>query len=150
MASLLKNYFPTIREKEELLKEIQENIVLRDMYEQLEPELKEEFLNFCTGMKGLKILRDSFFKEVINPEYDPERLEIQKIGYKFPGARSACYTSDMLLRQYRRVRARQGKDFAYSQIKNVYLVVIYEKSPKEFKEFPIHIIIMPDRYLTVD
>ncbi len=184
MASMLKNYFPTIREKEELLKEIQENIVLRDMYEQLEPELKEEFLNFCTGIKGLKILRDSFFKEVINPEYDPERLEsllgvmlerkvkilrilpndstrisdetsllitdiiveledgslanveIQKIGYKFPGARSACYTSDMLLRQYRRVRARQGKDFAYSQIKNVYLIVIYEKSPKEFKEFP--------------
>ena len=42
----------------------------------------------------------------------------------------------MLLRQYRRVRARQGKDFAYSQIKNVYLIVIYEKSPKEFKEFP--------------
>ena len=53
-----------------------------------------------------------------------------------PGARSACYTSDMLLRQYRRVRACQGKDFAYSQIKNVYLIVIYEKSPKEFKEFP--------------
>ena len=42
----------------------------------------------------------------------------------------------MLLRQYRRVRARQGDDFAYSQIKNVYLIVIYEKSPKEFKEFP--------------
>lgn len=40
------------------------------------------------------------------------------------------------MRQYRRVRARQGKDFAYSQIKNVYLIVIYEKSPKEFKEFP--------------
>lgn len=184
MASMLKNYFPTIREKDELLREIQGNIILRDMYEQLEPQLKEEFLNFCTGMRGLKILRDSFFKEVINPEYDPERLEsllsvmlekkvkilrilpndstrisaetsllvtdiiveledgslanveVQKIGYKFPGARSACYTSDMLLRQYRRVRARQGADFAYSQIKNVYLIVIYEKSPKEFKEFP--------------
>ena len=184
MASMLKNYFPTIREKDELLREIQGNIILRDMYEQLEPQLKEEFLNFCTGMRGLKILRDSFFKEVINPEYDPERLEsllsvmlekkvkilrilpndstrisaetsllvtdiiveledgslanveVQKIGYKFPGARSACYTSDMLLRQYRRVRARQGDDFAYSQIKNVYLIVIYEKSPKEFKEFP--------------
>ena len=63
-------------------------------------------------------------------------VEIQKIGYRFPGGRSACYTSDMLLRKYRSVRARQGKDFAYSQIKNVYLIVIYEKSPKEFKEFP--------------
>ena len=184
MAEMLKNYFPTIREKNELLYEIQENVILRDMFGQLSPELKEEFLNFCTGMKGLKILRDSFFKEVINPEYDSERLEsllsvmlerkvkilrilpndstrisdetsllitdiiveledgslanveIQKIGYQFPGARSACYTSEMLLRQYRRVRSRHGKNFAYSQIKNVYLIVIYEKSPKEFKEFP--------------
>lgn len=184
MKEKLKNYFPTIREREELLLEIQENVILQDLYAQLSPELKEEFLNFCTGMKGLKILRDSFFKEVINPEYDPERLEsllsvmlerkvkivhmlpndstrisdetsllvtdiiveledgslanveIQKIGYAFPGPRSACYAADMLLRQYRRVRARQGKDFAYSQIKNVYLIVIYEKSPKEFKEFP--------------
>ena len=184
MKKTLKNYFPVIREREELLLEIRENVILQDLYAQLSPELKEELLNFCTGMKGLKILRDSFFKEVINPEYDPERLEsllsvmlerkvkivhilpndstrisdetsllvtdiiveledgslanveIQKIGYAFPGPRSACYAADMLLRQYRRVRARQGKDFAYSQIKNVYLIVIYEKSPKEFKEFP--------------
>ena len=75
MKEKLKNYFPTIREKEELLLEIQENVILQDLYAQLSPELKEELLNFCTGMKGLKILRDSFFKEVINPEYDPERLE---------------------------------------------------------------------------
>ena len=184
MKEKLKNYFPVIREREELLLEIRENVILQDLYAQLSPELKEELLNFCTGMKGLKILRDSFFKEVLNPEYDPERLEsllsvmlerrvkivhilpndstrisdetsllvtdiiveledgslanveIQKIGYAFPGPRSACYAADMLLRQYRRVRARQGKDFAYSQIKNVYLIVIYEKSPKEFKEFP--------------
>lgn len=64
MASMLKNYFPTIREKEELLNEIRGNIILHDMYEQLEPELKEEFLNFCTGMKGLKILRDSFLRKL--------------------------------------------------------------------------------------
>ena len=142
------------------------------------------FLNFCTGMAGAKILRDSFFKEVLNPEYDPERLEnllsillerkvkirnvlpndatriedettlvitdiiveledgslanveIQKRGYAFPGPRGACYSADMLLRQYRRVRARKGTHFAYNQIKNVYLIVIYENSSKEFKNFP--------------
>jgi len=51
---------------------------------------------------------DSFFKEVMNVEYDHSRLEDflctvlkkqVKIGYMFPGARCACYSSDLLLRQ---------------------------------------------------
>lgn len=62
-------------------------------------------------------------------------VEVQKIGYAFPGARSACYSSDMMLRQYKRVRARQGEAFSYRDIKNVYLIVIYENSPREFHEF---------------
>lgn len=28
-------------------------------------------------------------------------VEIQKIGYSFPGERSACYSADLLLRQYK-------------------------------------------------
>ncbi|MBD5471970.1 MAG: hypothetical protein HDR20_03420 [Lachnospiraceae bacterium] len=103
-------------------------------------------------MTGLKLLYDGFFKEIMNPEYVPERLngflsqilcqkvrvlkvlpadsvriadessllimdivvemedgsianlEVQKIGYLFPGQRSACYSADLLLRQYKRVR----------------------------------------------
>ena len=184
MANRLKEYFPMIREKEDLLAEIQANPTLKRTYDKLRSELKQEFLDFCTGMKGIKILRDSFFKETVNPEYDPKRLEdllsvmlgrnvrivrilpndstriadetsllitdviveledgslanveIQKIGYAFPGPRSACYSADMLLRQYKRVRAQKGKKFAYSQIKNVFLIVIYETSPKEFKKCP--------------
>lgn len=42
----------------------------------------------------------------------------------------------MLLRQYKRVRSTQGENFSYNNIKTVYLVVIYEKSPKEFKKYP--------------
>lgn len=109
-------------------------------------------MDFCSGAKGVKILYDSFFKEVMNPEYAPDRLneflslllkqevkiisvlpndstrisdegslvimdivvelengglanvEVQKIGYKFPGQRSACYSSDLLLRQYKIVK----------------------------------------------
>ena len=184
MASNLKNYFPMLREREELLSEIKGNSKLCAMYEEWKPKNREEFLDFCTGVKGIKILYDSFFKEVMNPEYTPERLEeflcvvlkrkvrivrvlpndstriadeasllitdivveledgslanveIQKIGYAFPGPRSACYAADMLLRQYKRVRSKQGEDFSYSSIKNVYLIVIYENSPKEFKELP--------------
>ena len=31
-------------------------------------------------------------------------VEIQRHGYEFPGQRSACYASDLLLRQYKRVK----------------------------------------------
>ncbi|NLL80399.1 MAG: hypothetical protein GX234_11580 [Clostridiales bacterium] len=184
MINNLKSYFPMLREREELITEIRANEKLRSVFEEWSRERREEFLDFCTGARGVKILYDSFFKEVLNPEYAPERLEsflcvilkkkvqilrilpndstriadetsllitdivvetddgsvanveIQKIGYSFPGARSACYSADMLLRQYRRVRSRRGDDFSYQDIKNVYLIVIYEKSPKEFHEIP--------------
>ena len=36
-------------------------------------------------------------------------IEIQKIGYSFPGQRIACYFADLLLRQYKRVKARKKK-----------------------------------------
>ena len=29
-------------------------------------------------------------------------VEIQKLGYAFPGERSACYAADLLLRQYKK------------------------------------------------
>ena len=61
-------------------------------------------------------------------------LEMQKLGYKFPGERAACYIADLLLRQYKRVRG-SNKEADYRDIKPVYLIVIFENSPKEFKRF---------------
>ena len=186
MASKLKKYFPIIREKEEVLAEIEKSRALQEKFDKWTEEQKEEFLNFCTGVKGLKLLYDGFFKEVMNPEYVPERLndflsqilcqkvrvlkvlpadsvriadessllimdivvemedgsianlEVQKIGYLFPGQRSACYSADLLLRQYKRVRgeAEEKKKFSYRDIKNVYTIVLFEKSPKEFHDYP--------------
>lgn len=64
-------------------------------------------------------------------------LEIQKIGYLFPGERSACYSADLLLRQYKRVRSSRRKNFTYSKIsKAVYTLVLFEKSPRIFHQFP--------------
>ena len=63
-------------------------------------------------------------------------LEVQKIGYLFPGERSACYSSDLLLRQYRRIRGMRKKKFSYKDIKNVYTIVLFENSPKVFQQFP--------------
>ena len=65
-------------------------------------------------------------------------LEVQKVGYLFPGQRSACYSADLLLRQYKRVRGEtdEKKKFSYRDIKNVYTIVLFEKSPKEFHDYP--------------
>ena len=59
-------------------------------------------------------------------------VEVQKIGYAFPGQRSACYSADLLLRQYKRVKGEKGKKFSYRDIKKVYTIVFFEKSTKEF------------------
>ncbi|MBO5303187.1 MAG: PD-(D/E)XK nuclease family transposase [Lachnospiraceae bacterium] len=180
----LQQYFPIIRGKKEILKEIGKNPHLLNLFHSWKTKYQKEFLDFCSGAKGIKILYDSYFKEVMNPEYDSTRLEsfistilgrnvkilqilpndstrltdettllwtdviveledgsianveVQKIGYAFSGQRSACYSSDMLLRQYKRVRGKRGDTFSYRDIKNVYLIVIYEKSPKEFHQLP--------------
>ena len=120
---------------------------------------QEQFLNFCTGVSGIKFLYDGFFKELMNPEYTPERLneflsllitdivveldngslanvEVQKIGYSFPGQRSACYSADLLLRQYKRIRGDRGKHFSYKDIKNVYTIILFEQSTANFHSFP--------------
>lgn len=135
------------------------------------------------GQRGVKILYDAFFKEIMDPDAVPELLEefislilgtqvkilymlpndsprfagersllvmdivvqltdgsianveVQKIGYFFPGQRSACYSADLLLRQYRRVRGEKRKNFSYEDVKCVYTIVLFEKSPQEFSCF---------------
>ena len=62
-------------------------------------------------------------------------VEVQKIGYLFPGQRSACYSSDLLLRQYKRVRVELGQGFTYRKIQKVYYIVLFEKSYSEFSFF---------------
>lgn len=191
MDTLLKTYFPIIRTREEVLNLIGEKEKLTNLFESWSEEQQEEFLDFCTGVKGVKILYDSFFKEIFNPEYHAERLEellsllletkirikqilpndsvrladeytllitdivietedgrianleIQKIGYAFPGQRTACYSADLLLRQYKRVKDRkrsENKKFNYRDLKKVYTIVLFEKSTREFHE-------IPDKYL---
>ena len=180
----LKQYFPMIREREDIKREIRENPKFLEKYREWDEEQQEEFLDYCTGVKGVKVLYDAFFKEIMNPENTPERLnellslllgqsvtikrvlpgdstrladeqsllimdilveladtslanvEVQKIGYSFPGQRSACYSSDLLLRQYKRVKGEKKKAFSYKDIKSVYTIVFFEKSIKEFHENP--------------
>lgn len=188
MAKELSNYFPMIQSRKEVLEEIRSKEELQNIFELWEKEQQEEFLDFCTGAKGVKILYDSFFKEVFSPEYHPQRLErllslllgkavkiqqilpndsvriadeqsllvtdmlveledgslanveVQKIGYAFPGQRVACYSADTLLRQYKRVKSRRRKKFTYRDIKTVYTIVFFEKSTQEFHKIKDHYI----------
>lgn len=173
-----------IRDRQTILTEIQKSSILQAKFKSWMPQQQEEFLNLCTGVRGLKLLYDGFFKEVMNPEYVPKRLndflshmlcqkvtilkvlpgdstritdessllimdivveledrsianvEMQKVGYRFPGQRSACYSADLLLRQYKRIRGETEKNFSYRDIKNVYTIVLFETSPKEFHTYP--------------
>ena len=184
MANVLQRYFPIIRDRQEVLEEIRSQKNLTEIFDGWQGRRQEEFLDYCTGVRGVKLLYDHFFKAVMNTETVPERLEellsliigekikilnvlpadstriaaentlllldivvelengsianveVQKIGYAFPGQRSACYSSDLLLRQYKRIKGERGKAFSYKDIKKVYTIVLFEESIGEFHKFP--------------
>lgn len=75
MENLLKQYFPMIRTKKDILKEIRTTPTLLQTFNKWKPEQQEHFLDFCTGAKGVKVLYDGFFKEVMDPDITPHRLE---------------------------------------------------------------------------
>lgn len=63
-------------------------------------------------------------------------VEIQKIPYAFPAERMACYSSDLVMRQYARTKSLRGEKFSYQDMRKVYTIVIFEKSPKSFSKIP--------------
>lgn len=184
MQNKLQQYFPIIRTREEVEQIIKSKPKLLEMFYGWNADHRQEFLDICTGVKGIKMMYDFMGKEILNPESTPERvnellslllkqkvkiievlpnegtrladectllikdmvvqledgsivnLEIQKIGYMFPGERGACYSADLLLRQYRRVRSRLVTKFSYRDIQPVYTIVFFEKSPEVFHKYP--------------
>lgn len=59
-------------------------------------------------------------------------VEVQKVPYLFPGERMSCYSADLVLRQYSRVKDERKNRFKYGDLKKVYTVVILEKSASVF------------------
>jgi len=67
-------------------------------------------------------------------------VEMQKHGYDFTGERSTCYISDLIMRQYNRVKSEKKENFSFKDMKSVYLIVLMEKSSKNFKSvYPSYI-----------
>lgn len=183
MKNKLQNYFPIIRTRGEVLEELRENKELWKTFCGWKETCQQEYLDLCTGVKGIKLLYDTYFKAIMNPDTRPDRfndfisemlgqrvkvlkvlpnesariaaessllvmdvvvqledgsianVEVQKVGYLFPGQRSACYSADLLLRQYKRVKSEKKKSFSYRDIKKVYTVILFEKSTREFHSF---------------
>lgn len=67
-------------------------------------------------------------------------VEMQKIGYNFPGERACCYSADMIMRQYHKVRKERAQKFQYRDIKPTFLIILMEKSSKEFQAVAPHFI----------
>ena len=61
-------------------------------------------------------------------------VEIQKLPYRFQGGRLSCYSSDLMMRQYSRLKGEKGKEFSYKDMHKVYTIVLYEKSEEAFKD----------------
>ena len=74
MKNKLQNYFPMIRTQGEVLDELRENTKLWKTFCEWEEKYQQEYLDICTGVKGVKLLYDTYFKAVMNPDTRPERL----------------------------------------------------------------------------
>ena len=146
-----KDIFGAAESREEVLKRLRRDGGSYRRFKNLSQEFQEEFLLFCMGKRGLKITYDPVFKMIFNPETKlgrleeflslclGERVEIQRLGYLFPGERCACYSSDLMMRQYsqvKRSRKEEGVHFSYKDIKKVYTIVLIQRSTNEFHDSP--------------
>lgn len=121
------------------------------------PERLEDFLTHCLkrDVEILKVMQNDSQKLVQDGTYlsmdivvrlksrETANVEIQRVGYLFPGQRCACYSSDLVMRQYSQVheeKKRAGEKFSYQDIKTVYTIVLIKDSTGEFKA-------IPDQYL---
>ncbi len=55
-------------------------------------------------------------------------IEIQKVPYMFPAERISCYSSDLVMRQYRHLSAKKNKVFSYKDMRKVHTIIFFEKS----------------------
>ena len=61
-------------------------------------------------------------------------VEIQRSGIKLSPKRAACYSADLVTRQYAITQGQAKSEIDYDIIQPVYTIIIFEKSPRAFKE----------------
>ena len=75
MANTLQLYFPKLRERQQILDDILGRENLKTIYDTWDEQQQNYFLDICCGARGVKMLYDCFFKEILDPDVKPERLE---------------------------------------------------------------------------
>ena len=60
MKNKLQQHFPMIRTRDEIMAEIKNSEKLQKIFFSWNEAEQQEFLDFCTGVRGIKILYDSF------------------------------------------------------------------------------------------
>lgn len=55
-------------------------------------------------------------------------IEIQKVPYGFPAERISCYSSDLIMRQYRRLSSGKNDRFSYKDMHKVHTIIFFESS----------------------
>lgn len=62
-------------------------------------------------------------------------IEVQKVPYLFPAERISCYSSDLLMRQYTRLKNASLADgenvFSYKNLRHVHTIIFYERSSEK-------------------
>ena len=56
MQTKLQQYFPLLRSREEILREIDATVKLTEKFYSWREAQRQEFLDFCTGVRGIKML----------------------------------------------------------------------------------------------
>lgn len=143
-----KEQFMTFCMGKKTLPVLYDTVFKRLMHPDLHPERLEDCISCLLKMKvRIKavlptedILMDGETSVVMDilVELDKGSLvlvEIQKVPYYFPAERASCYSADLLLRQYSRVKSEKGALFSYGDLNKVYTIIFYEKSTKEFKAY---------------
>lgn len=64
MKNKLQKYFPMIRTKGAVLEELRGNKKLWDTFCGWKEKYQQEYLEICTGVKGVKLLYDTYFKAI--------------------------------------------------------------------------------------
>ena len=90
MTNKLQQYFPMIRTREEVLNEIESKSRLKNLFYEWTEENQNEFLDFCTGVKGIKIMYDFMIKEIheqpkavrdtLNSVLKDDRIDLSEVG----------------------------------------------------------------------
>ena len=62
-------------------------------------------------------------------------IEVQKAPYLFPAERISCYSSDLMMRQYNKIKNMysDGKKFSYKDLHRVHTIIFYENSSECLK-----------------